>query len=152
MPSRTPITKQTILDRIKVSKSGCWLWALSLTPNGYARLTRNKRTVLIHRKAYELWVGPTDLQINHRRICPHKHCVNPAHLYAGTQSENMRDVSSKKGYVNSQQQYTDEELKAAIETYKKVKSLTRTAKITGISRTHINNVLRGRRRSSILNN
>ncbi len=119
MPSSSPITKKTILDRVRISKSGCWLWTLSLTPNGYARMTRNKKTILIHRKAFELWCGIPLGQVNHRCHCPNKHCVNPDHLYDGNQSENMKDVSSLPGYKNSQLKFSKKAIRTGLVTVPK---------------------------------
>ena len=55
----------------------CWVWAHSLTPDGYGRIAWNGWSQLAHRVAYELFVGPIpeDLQIDHR--CRNRACVNP---------------------------------------------------------------------------
>lgn len=150
VPSNTPVTKATILARVKASASGCWLWQQSCTPNGYARLTRGGKTVLVHRKAYELWVGaPGTLQVNHRRECLNRNCVNPAHLYAGTQAENMGDLKASGRYRNGQLRYTRDELLKALALHKAVRSYSKTAEYTGISRTHIHNVARRARRPEV---
>lgn len=75
----------------KVAKtSTCWLWGGSVRANGYGVFSFQARTMLAHRYAYELLSGPipTGLVIDH--LCRVRNCVNPAHLEAVTQSENVR--------------------------------------------------------------
>ena len=72
--------------------SGCWLWVGSLNPQGYGALAREKNNVgktCAHRIAYELFCGPIPqgLVIDHK--CRVRCCVNPAHLEAVTQRENI---------------------------------------------------------------
>jgi hypothetical protein len=79
----------------KVEKTdGCWMWTASLFEKGYGQFTLNGRNRRAHRVAYEMAHGevPSDLQINH--LCGNPSCVRPDHLYAGTQSQNMRDKVS----------------------------------------------------------
>jgi len=75
----------------KVDKtSACWLWTGARNRNGYGSFLVNGKSMLAHRFAYTEFVGSlsADLQIDH--LCRVRHCVNPAHLEAVTQSENLR--------------------------------------------------------------
>jgi hypothetical protein len=78
----------------KVDKSGeCWVWTGGhRTSNGYGRFqpTYPGPTIVAHRIAYELLVGPIPegLQLDH--LCRNRLCVNPAHLEPVTLIENIR--------------------------------------------------------------
>lgn len=73
---------------------GCWLWTASQLWNGYGQLRWQTKQRTAHRVAYELLVGPIPegLQLDH--LCSVRHCVNPAHLEAVTQQENIRRSAS----------------------------------------------------------
>jgi hypothetical protein len=78
-----------------VDKSGdCWLWTGRIPSNGYGIYTmtdREKpRTVMAHRFAYELLVGPIPEGLDIDHLCKVRRCVRPAHLEPVTHLENMR--------------------------------------------------------------
>lgn len=78
------------LDKISPEpNTGCWLWTAQTSIDGYARFAF-RGGQLGHRFAYEVANGaiPGDLQIDH--LCRQRCCVNPDHLEAVTQKENMR--------------------------------------------------------------
>lgn len=68
---------------------GCWLWTGWISPTGYGSLKVRKKNVYAHRLAYELAHGPipAGYQIDH--LCRVRNCVNPSHLEAVTQRENL---------------------------------------------------------------
>ena len=73
--------------------TGCWLWTAARHENGYGVLRIDGRNRGAHRVSYELHCGPIPegLVIDHVRArgCVHRHCVNPDHLEAVTQRENI---------------------------------------------------------------
>ena len=73
---------------------GCWLWKGGVGSNGYGNFWADGRTVLAHRFAYELLVGPipTDMHLDH--LCRVRHCVRPDHLEPVTVAENNRRSAS----------------------------------------------------------
>jgi DNA-directed RNA polymerase subunit RPC12/RpoP len=68
----------------------CWNWTHSAGHHGYGRLWIGTRTVLAHRMAYDLVVGPIPDGLTIDHLCRNARCVNPAHLEAVDQQENVR--------------------------------------------------------------
>ncbi len=90
-PARTPLER--FLGKTTVTTSGCVEWTGKRFPNRYGCVTKDR---LAHRVSWELHNGliPLGLMVLHR--CDNPPCVNPAHLFLGTQTDNMRDASRKK--------------------------------------------------------
>lgn len=89
----------TVVDRFwaKVEKTdGCWLWRASRSKeDGYGIVTDRGRKILAHRFSWELHNGPIPDGLLVCHTCDVKPCVNPAHLWLGTYSENTKDAFNK---------------------------------------------------------
>lgn len=74
----------------------CWEWNRSLSAKGYAHMRMNYTNIQGHRLAYELYKGeiPLDMFVCHS--CDNRKCVNPQHLWLGTNQDNMNDMVNKK--------------------------------------------------------
>lgn len=90
-------------------KNGCWVWIESLNRTGYSRTTINGKRKFAHRWSHELFKGdiPEGLVIDH--LCRNRACVNPDHLEAVTQLENIkRGDLYKRDRCNRGHLFTDE--------------------------------------------
>jgi|SRR5579875_1134712 len=93
----------------RVDKSGpvvrpelgpCWVWTGQRATTGYGSLSRNRRPYMSHRLSWELHFGEIPegtgahgVCVLHR--CDNRLCVNPAHLFLGSQADNVRDMDAK---------------------------------------------------------
>lgn len=79
--------------------SGCWLWLGERAAGGYGAITvtngKERTRVLADRFSWQLHNGeiPAGLKICH--ACDVPQCVNPEHLWLGTQQDNIRDMEAK---------------------------------------------------------
>lgn len=78
--------------------SGCWIWMGARQTSGYGNCHfpgRRRRTYLVHRVSYEMFVGsiPAGQCVLHK--CDLRCCVNPTHLWLGTRGDNNRDTKAK---------------------------------------------------------
>lgn len=79
----------------------CIEWTGPIKPEGYGSFTigsrtdGSRRTVQSHRFSYELFNGPIPdgMQVCH--ACDNRLCVNPAHLWLGSQRDNLQDAIAK---------------------------------------------------------
>ena len=80
---------------IPATESGCWLWIAGKNWCGYGKIYVNGKTEGAHRISYQLYVGPIPdgLCVLHR--CDVPSCVNPEHLFLGTNKDNTQDMVKK---------------------------------------------------------
>lgn len=71
--------------------TGCWFWSAGCYTNGYGMFWRNGGFSYAHRTAYELMRGPIINRLHVLHRCDTPGCVNPSHLFLGTNSDNIAD-------------------------------------------------------------
>jgi hypothetical protein len=77
-----------------VEKEDCWLWK-GIKRKGYGWMCVKQERIASHRYSYLKYVGPIDdgLFVCHK--CDTRNCVNPSHLFLGTNTDNMQDMLKK---------------------------------------------------------
>jgi len=93
----------------------CWLWQGSRNHRWrYGRLHTNGKEIGAHRIAYELLIAPIPIGMQVLHHCDNPPCVNPRHLFLGTQGDNMRDRTQKgrtpRGERNGRARLTEVEV------------------------------------------
>jgi HNH endonuclease len=88
---------ERIADKIiPEPNSGCWLWMGALDTKGYGKTKYEGRNWLVHRLIFCI---KNKLKITDGKFVCHKCdntlCVNPNHMFIGTQKDNMLDASRK---------------------------------------------------------
>lgn len=79
-----------------VAKSGdCWAWTGTRRRDGYGVFWDGERQVRAHRWAWESANGPIPSGRHLCHHCDNPPCVRPDHLFVGTQTDNMADMTRK---------------------------------------------------------
>ncbi len=87
-------------NRVNKQPDGCWIWIGTLTNRGYGQLRwggpKKQATHVAYFIAHNKW---PENQVNHK--CHNPLCVNPDHIYDGTQIENMADmkIAGRQNYA-----------------------------------------------------
>ena len=99
------------------SPYGCWLWTASTTPSGYGQFWYKETICRANRISWEIHKGmiPDGLHVHHN--CPggdNPVCVNPDHLWLGTDQDNNTDKVNKgrqmKGANHHNAKLTEEDV------------------------------------------
>jgi hypothetical protein len=99
-PHRNAPLETRMRARAVEAPTGCWEWQGQVNNLGYGvvgfKADHGWTTTTAHRKFYELTVGPIPdgIQVNHH--CDNRRCINPDHLFLGTQTDNIRDMMAKR--------------------------------------------------------
>lgn len=128
----------------KSAPNGCWNWTGSRMNRSWHGQWRNSagEHEMVHRAAWRMFVGPIPdgMFVLHR--CDNPVCLNPSHLFLGTQTDNMNDMWLKKrarprallGSRHGGAKLTEDKV---LEIRKSILSGIELAKIYGVSPTTI---------------
>lgn len=82
--------------KVFVDLKGCWRWKGVHGPTGYAQIQYRGKPMNAHRAIYQVHHGvklQTEQYVLHR--CDVRDCVNPDHLWIGSQHDNNTDCAAK---------------------------------------------------------
>jgi hypothetical protein len=80
---------------------GCHIWIKGKNQNGYGNIRNNGRKVIASRASYTIYNGPIPHGMVVCHSCDNPPCVNPAHLFLGSMSDNTKDSVNKKRHSYS---------------------------------------------------
>ncbi len=87
---------------LRPSETSCWEWTGGKCGSGYGVVTFGPRigriprlAIMTHRLSFILANGEITRSVLVLHKCDNKLCCNPAHLYAGNHSQNMRDAMDR---------------------------------------------------------
>lgn len=138
--------KGHLLRNVQINQNGCWNWIRSVGFHGYGQIKIRGRNYSCHRIIWTIFKGkiPKGLFVLHR--CDNRKCINPTHLFLGTNADNMRDAAQKNRFVHKLEiAEVSEVRRLSKEGFKQV----RIASILGICQGHVSKILNRKRRKHI---
>jgi hypothetical protein len=150
------VNKAAIFSWDRVGVSGgedCWPWLGSLNKWGYGDCFWNGRRVNASRAAHESAVGPVSTGLVVCHTCDNPACCNQAHLWAGTQAENLADCRAKGRQVyvtgadhhRSTAKLTEEMVREARRLYAAGVSQSEIGRRWGVNSSTISRAVRGKK-------
>lgn len=137
--------RKALIDRfeekfIPEPNSGCWIWTGALSDRGYGRFQLNGQNQVASRVSFQIYrCEPGHLHVLHK--CDFPACVNPDHLFLGTNRDNCLDKAVKGRIPHAKLNKSD----VPIVRYLLDRGATHTAigQVFGVSETTIRHIFKG---------
>jgi hypothetical protein len=121
MKRRLPLER--FIEKVDKRDDGCWIWKAFAMDSGYGKFSLGGKSITSHRASWIIHRGVVQEGLCVLHYCDNPPCVNPDHLFLGTQYENIED-RNRKGRTYSPYKITHEQ---AVEIRRKYRKLSRTA-------------------------
>jgi len=94
---------ERFMEKVTPNSQGCWIWTASQR-DAYGDFWLPDRMHKAHRVSYMLFVGPIPDQMDVLHSCDNPLCVQPEHLWLGTDKDNAadRDMKGRSVYVSGE--------------------------------------------------
>lgn len=141
-----------VLSNYTVSKSGCWNWNGVINADGYGMACYQGEQVRAHRLSLLNHLGLESSELLALHHCDNRRCINPSHLYLGTNKDNSTDMSNRgranpqRGEKSSLSKITDQQ---AIEIFNDNRKHELIAIDYGIAKSTVSSIKTGRNWKSI---
>ena len=94
-PRKIPVTDRFLNKVSKDNTTGCWIWTAAKFTRGYGAFKLNGKQTKANRTAWTLFNGPIPSGLCVLHKCDNPLCVNPNHLWLGTEKDNSQDMFRK---------------------------------------------------------
>lgn len=127
------------------SKNKCWNWKAARVHDGYGRFGLQYRIVRAHRVSYQIAYGNFDERLCVLHKCDNPACVNPNHLFLGTNQDNMNDQKSKSrnpfGERNPRHKLTESQVIEIRKLYTKGLTQSEIGRMFNISQNQVSEII-----------
>ena len=90
--------RNRLVSAVRVNDEGCWEWQRSLDKSGRGRIRNGGEHIFASRASFIAFNGPIPDGMIVCHSCDNRACINPKHLWLGTQKDNMQDMHEKGRY------------------------------------------------------
>lgn len=129
-------------------EDSCWLWLGYTDKDGYGQLSVNDRSQRAHRMSWEVHVGPIPPGLQALHTCDVRACINPNHLFLGTNTDNVIDRDAKgrsaAGERHGQRVLSETDVRAIRRRFRCGETQTAIAQDYGVNQTTISRIVLGR--------